>query len=272
MRDDGEGDDDGAAAATNRAEDRATDGAVKWTNDRRPPMDNAPKHVVTSDAGTREVVYMLTPAPVMRVLEHAVTKTLDQVPDLDQILDADEAAKVRGNRQLSADVYATVVRTKQHRAQEKEAIRQADKTFRRANIRIHPSTTQAARRALRAPVAAVAQAAAPPAAACAAARAPAQEAMQYVTVKLLQDALVDFARATTPEALAAAITVRAQVSGGLYYAYFQKAFRQVRRDKTLRQKRYAEQVVRSLQELACPPEDPGQLWRKERVQLGPFSA
>ncbi len=39
----------------------------------------------------------------------------------------------------------------------------------------------------------------------------------------------------------------------------------------LRVNRFAEQVTRSIQELARHPEDPNQFWRATRVQLGPFS-
>ncbi len=268
---DKDADEDGGTV-TNNAEDHLHDGKVTFSGDRRSPSTLLEQHIITADPGVREVTMVLTPKLVVEVLQHAVNGTLAQMDNFEAVVEADDAAKVRGNRQLSANVYATVARTKQHRAMEKEALRQADKSFKRAGARILPSSTQEARQAMRVPaaaVAAVAQAAPPPPKAVRA-EAAAKEVEQFVTVKLLQDSLVDLARAITRDALLAAIKVRAQAAGSLLFAYYKKAFRQVRRDKTLRDKRFAEQVARSIQDLARHPEEEGQLWRKEKVQIGPF--
>jgi hypothetical protein len=115
-------------------EDHTTDGKLKWVSDRRPSSALQDQHIVSVDPGVREVTYVLTPVANLRVLEHPVLSTLGKVDNVDKIFEADDRAKVRGNRQLSANVHATMARTKKHRAMEKEALRKVDKVLKKTRI------------------------------------------------------------------------------------------------------------------------------------------
>lgn len=98
--------------------------------------------VLTCDPGVGEETIVATSSELLRQLERAA-----RGEDVDQdFLRLDNASKVRGNEQLSAKVFETIARTRQHRAAEQHALVKANAKL--ATVE-RPTTVEALQRALR---------------------------------------------------------------------------------------------------------------------------
>jgi hypothetical protein len=210
------------------------DGAVKYKNGLRPTRPLLERAYITSDPGVRENTMVATPTVLLEQLQRAARG--EEIPE--DYLKADDAGKIRGNRQHAAAVFSTIARSAQHRTAERYAIKKVDKVL--AN------------------------------------------AARPTTVAALQNRLQQLNHMTTLQNVTAAISMRASVAPALLFAYFRPEFRQGRRDLMLGKKRFAEQITRSVLDMAQPVAPriyqdkngndlPPQYYPEKRSAIGPFS-
>jgi hypothetical protein len=104
----------------NTADEEEFERGVTWDGARGPTFGTGIT-VVTSDPGRSEVVYTRLPDQIGDAL---VKDAADELvgPERKAAFEADDAAPVRGNRQLSAGTYHAVARTKQRVAAQSRAV------------------------------------------------------------------------------------------------------------------------------------------------------
>jgi hypothetical protein len=206
----------------------------KYKDNLRPTRPLLERAYIMSDPGVRENTMVATPAVLLEQLQNAARGE----PISEDFLKADDAAKVRGNRQHAAAVFETIARSAQHRKAELYAIEKVNRVLQRA---VHPTTVKALQGRLR-------------------------KLNQVMTLRQLEET----------------ISARASVAPALLFAYFRPEFRQGRRDRTLATKRFAEQIARSVLDMAQPVEPrvymrddgtklPPQYYPEKRTVIGPFS-
>src|SRR5205085_820931 len=107
------------------------DAGVKFKGGQVPTSALRDQIVITRDTGVREDTLVSTPALLHEQIERAVPgEKLDE-----GFLRAEDAAKVRGNRQLAAAVFETVARSKQQRRAEQHALHKVNVALATAQIR-----------------------------------------------------------------------------------------------------------------------------------------
>ncbi len=197
-----------ADTTANSAEDVPAEAGIKWDGP-APPRYTRAQTVITSDPGKHEVTYVRLPERIGEAVAlHAEGKL---APD-DPVYADDAAAKVRGNRQLSAGVWEATARTKQQRRAEEHALALVDNELAAAT----------------------------------------QPGRPRITVAGVAATCTDLARATEEPRLWHAIAARAKAGIVMLYANFRTVFRQNRRATGLAKKRMSEQVAHSIVELAQP--------------------
>ncbi len=104
------------------------DGSVKFKSGNKPTSALRNQVIVTCDPGVREETMVATPAVLQAQLERAAHEQLVA----EDFLDAEDAAKVRGNRQLAAAVFESIARSKQQRQAEQYALKKVNEVLKEA--------------------------------------------------------------------------------------------------------------------------------------------